>query len=75
MAARPTGPRPKKDADADAAAEVPAEADAADVAPRQPEAFAIPTDLLVETLRLIGSLPAQQASTVFLRLQQLRPLE
>lgn len=42
---------------------------------QQPEAFLIPTGLLVEVIKLVGSLPSQQGARTFLQLQQLRPVE
>lgn len=51
-------------------------APAEDVKPEveQPKAFIIPTDLLIETARLVGAIPAAQVGTILLRLQHLRPL-
>lgn len=34
----------------------------------------LPTPLLVDLIKLVGSLPAQQVGTVYLQLQRLQPI-
>lgn len=42
--------------------------------PKTPEAFVIPTQILVDTIKLVGSLPTSQGHQVYTQLQRLQPI-
>lgn len=48
---------------------------AAKTPPVPPEHFAIPTDLLVDVLKLVGETPSKHGARLFVELQKLKPAE
>lgn len=41
----------------------------------RPEQFVIPTDLLVDVLKLVGETPSKHGARLFVELQKLKPIE